>query len=1633
MPDFDPKAFLAEDGNTSVPDTEAPFDPKAFLNEQPNPTDKPIPPQVPVVQFPAKTAPQKAPQAAPLVPPVDTIAPNGIQSLVQPSKVAQLLGNGWTQPNQSIGEPAPVDQHLEGTLGPDTRPLDERVSDPVSSAWLHNAERKREAVEGPIRAFTDAASFNILPGIVEPAINASVKGPNQKETNSFGEEREAALARSQAFQENHPIAANLGGLASFAVLPVVDNPLGSALLGGTANALSTWIGGGSAKDVYESGIEGVMMMGAMHQGTKIAGETAKAGTAGELSKLREAGRQNQKATKPVLLEPQSVADLMDQLAVPVEGKIQWLQAPSIIPNKVNTPEARYGLQRTLSQIAHDPASVPVYKVNSLKDMSPVGPVAEIQKTPTGYQAVLQEIGPNGAGYYVEPINNVADAVKFREALNKHHPDLGIFTHSDARDPMMSDNPEIFNALYKKPVKVSDPEFVSSNPDKTGAGRSRPITPRDEAPAGYPEYPPSVAMVNGQGHLNIYNLHSTAAHMLSLEEQNIMAIQTPQGTRYLKRLDNADPRHAIAGPFDLMEGVPSIEKVSRVPDSKLRPLTHNELRRVSQRAQSFRRVFDKETAITDNEMGFDNAEPGVDWEPPENLNPRVFAGGGDYTPTKYNEFGQYGNGVTVNRLTGKEIGATNHYRKWAPVDVHEEAKPQIGDKNKLNFDTPQERFDKATKRMADILSPYNGDMAALRNRFDSRYQNALGELNAAKVELEKAGGMGGGKPPEGPPPTIPTAEEPPPPNDPANPPPPQDKPIWDLLAKVRKAAGKSYNLIQRNIQPPMLRAEFDLGNTIQDLKASQDLAKAQTAGQRAFERGLGWNRKRIDAFRERAYDWANGKITDETMAKEFPEAWNKKRDMMRDWEKMRDAQDATIRELGGIPKKRSPSDVVKLNKYVTRSYIRETATPKARLKMVLADVDALDKGVKGFQEWSKNNKNKTLPYAEARGQLIDALGGTDPDMDLFGEGKTVTVKNPTNNLRKRLDLPDWYLELLGENRDGFYAMSLTDAVQKSTIAHLTAWKAVAENPLRSAASREELAQRGLPQDVIDEWQTLPNNKLWYGKSAGRMVSPEVYDSMVTIPNAHYESNKLAAMVIKVQKHNWFSLGRMRTYMATFMDNWFYGLMAGGVDPTRPVASLKAMHYINKAMWEYRKNPYAPNEYAAFIRDMRRMGGDDPGHIGSDLSSQARRQEQYYLEKMASRTKFQKGYADWANDFTDLIGNVAKPGSAAFEMSDRWHKLASVKMIQDDLMRKPTVLRQLYHAMQGATAPEGITNTELARRIAVRQMMEFFPMYGHGSPAANFLSHGGAGIAAPTAKFAMERNRVYGNLPANILKSDAIKLRLLKWGILGNALYGAEGAMRKAYGDVSDEEIAEAYQNQGINQKMFQPGVWALPFKVGGQVQLIDLTAYLGPIQYLQGDPSLSPVAKMLLTAGTAPFQQGMAGVAMDGLLNAGGIKTGPQDRPMVPGTNPWVNVAEKAAQKGAIPAIIPEAYNNFNATGLNGSLPRKQEPMQPSMAVARTMGAPVSQPPSFQAKVADDIGQIKQMQGYLVMAAQMKPDQRVGLFQAIVNWASENPTPERQKIMNAAKEGLKAAARDLALTGRLHEAAKGPRRIGVDKP
>lgn len=904
--------------------------------------------------------------------------------------------------------------------------------------------------------------------------------------------------------------------------------------------------------------------------------------------------------------------------------------------------------------------------------------------------------------------------------------------------------------------------------------------------------------------------------------------------------------------------------------------------------------------------------------------------------------------------------------------------------------------------------------------------------------------------------VPMPPAPPPgaPGSPNGPTPLALVPTYTLAGTLKKKLGNGYEKAHRLLVHGGIRSDFDFATVVNDLTNTGHLKDAQIKHQQALEQALpfGSNKAKISKYREDVYAWMTGKLNEQDLVARYPEAYNATKQILLDYRNKVNANHDRLVRLGAIPPKEG-SDAMDW-KHAVRSYGLQTLAPNKRLEIFEKDTQGIQDAVIGFQAWSSNNKNKTLSDDDALVKLREALISDDPEMSLFGKEPKKPGQDAIGSLKKRLDLPVWYRKFLGENTDGFFVASKTLATQEELIAIHSVWDKLSSNPnyIRDTAN-------GLP--VGHGWRLLEDNRYLYGKAAGKLVAPEVYDNLVTLPNINYTSNnKIVQALVTLQKINWFGYGKFRTYMNTLVDNWIFGLTSGGLDPiTSPKQAGEAMGSVWKSMYEYSRNPEAQNDGAQFMRDARRIGPYETGHFGAAADMIARRQEQHFIRQIANKPWKDWEYGDVLLAMSDGYKQLSRPGSWMFEFADNTHRLASWKILTDKFMENPSVLPQLHAKLIGALPSSGVTDRELAMRLATFRVLQYYPSPSHAAPAARFMAESAIGVASPTARFGMEHNRVLGSLPFRLIDDPGLKWRLLKLGAVGYAAFNANGWLRTAFGEVSDEEAKAATQTGNKAQRWWQPGLWVAPIKYKGQLVVMDFTPWSGPLQYLAGDPELGPLANMFMTAVTRPLSGGMGGTVVEGLQQAAGMNVPYQSRPSLPGTNPVLNVGERLARGGMAPAIIPEVYDNLNKSDYFGTTPnRKQEQWPIELSTARTLGAPISAVPStgqdnnptFQAAISERVGKVKQLEGLFAQVAQQPVDKRLPmlyqmqqslmgstsmdkdiLIQSVVQEIKKTLL-EIKEVAEAEKAARNSHPRRIGSDSGLSEPSKPPRRIGVDK-
>jgi hypothetical protein len=863
------------------------------------------------------------------------------------------------------------------------------------------------------------------------------------------------------------------------------------------------------------------------------------------------------------------------------------------------------------------------------------------------------------------------------------------------------------------------------------------------------------------------------------------------------------------------------------------------------------------------------------------------------------------------------------------------------------------------------------------------------------------------PPEPPKPPGNREPMPPPP-----PPGPSPKPVAEVdrlgnMIDKAKGFGKQFN---RLFNSDHARGGLDRASLISDKKSVKNLLKAKTETLAALESQLG--KKKVTQFRQDVKSYFERNMTSEQMAEQHPEMWNKLRDQVDRYMVERDDMHKWFVDHGYLDSSTLVNELDDaFESYAAREYMAHLVPDYAN-KVLKKDTALLADSVKQLRAHSPKKYQRSIwdepsgkwrdwTDEEIKADIFQALGSEDPAALLLGSGYARKGNPATGALKARKDLPEWYKKMLGENRDGLWAISSTLAKQRALKQNFEIW--------------ENVVQGGYARDVpLDQsWIRLPEDTAQFGKAAGKYVDPDFYDSMVHLPNVKYEGPKLVNGLVNVMKTNQISLGTARMIVNMFADNTLGGMLAGGVDPTRPVRTWKGMQFAFNAIREFKNDPSKNNSFVNWMKDMRRIGVDAPGHVGGKIDAVNRKR----IADAMSDIGASPNYETMMQRLARYHQTLGKYGSAAVDWVDRVHKIASARIIYEDLMKMP---EQKLMQLWGETPSRLMSRDEMAKRIAARRIFESYAMYDRLPPATEAMRSSFVGLVAPYSTFAMERARIWGSLPARLAanRDPGLKWRLAKYAALGGLMWGGQKKLLEhgTFG-VTQADVDMAMEaRRGTPQEKLNPEPWIFPAKIGDDVVVMDMTQWMGPLSYLQGSPDVNAVGRIAWNAAYAPLSGGALGMGVDALAEKAGAESLFPSRTAMPGTAGAAAAGDFLAKAGAIPRIITDTYGNMKKTGAMGTLGMRRDEQNPIAMAARSI-LPIEQTINLDApkgtllgRKLDELKQVDEMIN-LIIWAKSNPDAAPEVIQKVVQTLGGNTTP--QNVEQAARAKLVKLQEDFA--------------------
>ena len=611
------------------------------------------------------------------------------------------------------------------------------------------------------------------------------------------------------------------------------------------------------------------------------------------------------------------------------------------------------------------------------------------------------------------------------------------------------------------------------------------------------------------------------------------------------------------------------------------------------------------------------------------------------------------------------------------------------------------------------------------------------------------------------------------------------------------------------------------------------------------------------------------------------------------------------------------------------------------------------------EWAKRAPQKVLiegqdflrRQAEKRGvfmtdaevadevnKFLNARDINGNPVDAFEAFKASSLGQPFKHLKRLQDLPEPLRNLMGEVHSGIYRLATSLGIQRGLVAQLTLMEEIAANP--------QWASIG-PQPGWVKIPALPA----YGKAGGMFVSPEVAEAVINLPDTLSRGQAILQSLIGLQKAN-IIIASPRAHVRQHIQSMLSGVLAGGVDPTRPVQSLTNMQYAARVMDAYHKNP-SGSGLAELMQEAKALGAVDVGFGSAEIKSAERKMLEAVSEAIQSPgTKNLWGLLPKLRSISEKFYDRA---GRAYESSDQFFRLASYLSQRDNLMR--------------AGMPLKVAREEAARRVAMS-----FVSPGNVSDAVNKLRRGMGGVVNPYLTPIVEEARIAATLPERFKTEPDLKWRLGAFGMIVGTGYGSFRALQHFNG-ISDEEVAAARAIQPQGQQAFRTAQLPLAWRdEKGRVQFMDLSWMHTGLQLMRGDPSDAMWRRVLANTLYLPVSGGgLEGETRRFIESTGLVTPAPQPPELREGEAGLMEMMQRLNAIGLFgPTVIGEAARTGQQAGLWGYQSPYREQLTPGQAASKVLGVPIApvtvpktpteRSPSYEASTREDIFRMLNLYG-----------------------------------------------------------------------
>lgn len=647
-----------------------------------------------------------------------------------------------------------------------------------------------------------------------------------------------------------------------------------------------------------------------------------------------------------------------------------------------------------------------------------------------------------------------------------------------------------------------------------------------------------------------------------------------------------------------------------------------------------------------------------------------------------------------------------------------------------------------------------------------------------------------------------------------------------------------------------------------------------------------------------------------------------------------AYDAYLQQNGVVPESLGQARLDgTMDLYLTRRYLA-FAMPQGRwAKKILAPgmIDTFNDGVNFiYKEAVKRNPNVTVD------QITDEVRRIIQTKDPLESFKASNISKPFFSLMERGNPPEPIRKLLGEIESGMSNIAITIGTQSAIASRLDLMKEVSLNPKWSSSTFNE---------AMDHLYQLPDHPSMFS-ARNRYVSQEIYEAIGNGPKIEGSSHAIVHNVLGFIKGNQVALGGLGPHINSVFGNLQSGVLAGGLDLTRPLKSGAALGKAFRAMRDYAADPTGQTGLGGIIVDARRTGADYFGFSHEEIGNPNARKWLRMMEDVFPDDKpvslfhawgrvmknsmdryrdFQSwagGGLDWVDRLFRLQSYISLQEKFLADLGKRGDKSYLVKSgmlpaqgetrvtIHDPKTGKTIGLTSYMKAaeevrvMQNALVKTNEINKEhrlvleAAARLASRRVNQSFWNPTFIGSGLDSLRKSAVGVVTPYATAAFESFRVMAAIPARMAQEPDLKWRLL---VTSGVVAGVAGIFRH-YSAVSDEEIAAAYATMPKSKQTFKPGTFALAWHDDkGRPQIWDMTRVWDPLRFAVGHPDDAMCRRVLVNLFLAPVEGTSAGsAARDAFVSGGFVRSTDYQQPLSMSQAGGLKILQHLHKAGAFP-------------------------------------------------------------------------------------------------------------------------------------